>query len=139
MVKKIRLTLDLKVHIKDELDGKSSWKQLEHTRRFLEKMKQDDSALLEFYKIRFNDELINIFEPKDVAAHFKVKSEFEIIQPLLPQLPTETAEFITNVFSNRDEMDGHTRDENMDLIYNQFDAPVIVGIKLNEIDPGDND
>ncbi len=133
MEKIYRLTIDLKAHINDEVADTNTWENLTHIHRFMEKMKADDTALLEFYKIQVNDDLLTICNQEDVKEVFKIKKEFEIIKPLLLLLNPENAEFISNLFNDEGNIDINTLEDNRDLIYNQFNVMKIITADFIEI------
>lgn len=133
MEKQYKLTLCLKTLVNDEIKGEAPGKNLEYTRQFMEKVKSGHDTLLEYYKYRAYSYLTEVFICKKLEDLIEGKDESNILLSVLPDLPTETATYILNVFNCRNGMDKETNERDLLLIYDQFGVLEITGFHFSEI------
>ena len=139
MEKRFRLTLDFKAHINDEVEGLGTRQSIEYTGQFMEKIKADKNALLEYYKLLMFDRLLHICDRENIEKKFKVKDEDDIVLPLLAKLPPETAAYILRVFISPADIDRETADREKSLISDQFGSLNVIRINFFEIEGGENE
>lgn len=136
MEKLYQLTINFKVSINEDLRGEGTWKKLEHTRRFVDKIKSDSNTLLHYYKYRAYNHILDVYYSRDIEEEIKEKTESEILLSVLPELPAETAAYIINVFACGNGLDMETCDRNSSLIFDQFGCPEIAAVDFREVSPG---
>ncbi len=138
MKKTYLLTLKFKCNISDETSGTGELGSLEKTGQFLDVLRKDDNALLEYYKILLFDCYLHHFGDRETFEKpLGIKEMRDVFLPLTGQVTEEVGEYIRHLYEEGREP--RTRqaladwDKKKDLLENQLGPPEIVGVGFKEI------